>query len=86
MGRKPEDFVHPELKLGELLFTNASRQQFESMDWKTKRKGTVAYDGKGNKLHFKDWFPVFISSMELKEKKVSLQDVRRQWRASQGWA
>lgn len=67
------DFIHPELKDGEVFFTNSSLSDFQEMAFKTKRMGKVAFDGKGNQLNHEDWYPVFIKieELELSEKTLS---------------
>lgn len=82
MRIKAEDFIHPELRSNEIFFTNASEKQFEMMEWKSKRKGKIAYDGKGNQLHHDDWFPVFISAEELNMSNKNISETRRMWRDS----
>ena len=73
-----ESFTHPETKQGEVFFSNASSADFRHIEFQSKRIGTIAYDGKGNKQSSLDWFSIFISTGELKTK--SLQDLRREWR------
>ena len=68
---------HPELRKGEVFLTNASndlrlrdingyikkRSSWESVGWRTKRKGTVAYDILGGPINW--MFPVFVQRDEL---------------------
>ncbi|MEK9157820.1 MAG: hypothetical protein AAB638_01390 [Patescibacteria group bacterium] len=71
---------HPEKQPDEVFFTNATARQFRIMRWRTKRKGSVAYDGEGNKLAHKNWFPVFLSKSELDNVKADLVTERKTWR------
>lgn len=71
------EFIHPEKKEDEVFFTNASGRQFKWMRWVTKRKGVLAYDGEGNPLNQKNWFPVFIKKEELDQTKADLKTERK---------
>ncbi len=73
-------FIHPEIKTGEIFFTNATRDQFKSMKWVTKRLGAIAYNGNGEKLNIEKWYPVFLLKEELKLSKIDLGDARKQFR------
>ena len=75
------DWIHPELRKEEVFFTNTNIKRFEKMEYISKRCGKNAYDGEGNRLYQKDWFPVFIQGSDLEKDEMSLQDVRRKWRA-----
>lgn len=75
-----DEFIHPELHENEIFFANTDWDGFRKMRWQTKRKGVVAYDGKGNKLSHADWFPVFLDPDELEKGRVSLAIARQQWR------
>ena len=68
--------THPELKKGEVFLTNASDERmpaggrcrkwesdWESIGWRTKRRGVTAYDIYGKA--FKYAFPVFVQRSEL---------------------
>ena len=74
------NFKHPEIKSNELFFTNATKEQFESIDLSTKRRGVEAYDGNGIALEISDWFPVFIDSRELEEDGTDLYTIRKEFR------
>jgi len=50
------------------------------MRWKTKRKGSAAYDGEGNRQSYKNWFPVFLARSELENVKADLLTERKTWR------
>ncbi|MEK7082586.1 MAG: hypothetical protein AAB972_00320 [Patescibacteria group bacterium] len=56
---------HPELQDGEVFLTNASyrRSSWESIGWRTKRKGVIAYDIYGKQIN--GMFPVFVQKEEL---------------------
>jgi hypothetical protein len=75
-----KEFDHPELARGEVLLTNVSKSLIKYIPFYTKRKGRQAYDGIGNKLNIKDWFPIFVKIDELKEKNLDLAFVRKNWR------
>lgn len=77
---KGKEFNHPELLVGEVLFTNATTNHFDKMIWRTKRIGVTAYDGRGNKLIHENWFPVFLKKSELIQRGIILSEVRRSWR------
>ena len=74
------NFTHPEIKEGEILFTNSNQKGFDMMDWKSKRKGLVAFDGNGLLTNNDDWFPVFIKKDELERSGKLLEDIRREFR------
>lgn len=80
MNETPNQFNHPELQPGEVFFTNATARQFKMMRWKTKRKGSLAYDGEGNRQIYKNWFPVFLAQAELENVKADLVAERKTWR------
>jgi len=67
MFRKSFNKNHPEVKEGEVFLTNADIEGLCHIGWKSKRKGSVAYD-----IHNKpipsfghDFFPVFVQRSEL---------------------
>ena len=68
---------HPEVCPGEMFVSNMNSEQFSAFAWSSKRTGAIAFDGEGTQLSFPDWFPVFIRSVELSERGVSLMDLRR---------
>lgn len=68
--------IHPETQEGEVFLTNMNDRQFDMCDCISKRKGGIAYDGEGQKLYFKNWFPVFIQQRELAEQWVDLREFR----------
>ena len=74
------DFIHPEIQSGEIFFTNSSQVKFEKIQFSTKRRGKVAYDGRGNLTSNINWFPVFIQEEELKNKNLDLREIRRAFR------
>lgn len=76
------DFVHPEKQTTEVFLTNSDESHFGKIKFKSKRKGKVAYDGKGNKLNITDWFPVFIEEEELNAVEVDLKIVRKEFAKS----
>lgn len=73
-------FTHPELHESEVFFTNADLSQFNAMEFKSKRLGKVAYDGKGNIQHVENWFPVFLNNREVDASGFSLMELRRKQR------
>ncbi len=82
MNRTPND-AHPEQAREEEFFTNASAAEFAAMEWKTKRRGRVAYDGRGRIVRDqRDWFPVFIAKDELRREGGDIREARRRWRAA----
>ena len=52
------------------------------MEYRSKRIGTIAYDGKGNQLAHPNWFPVFLSRTEVEALGEPLQALRRNYRAT----
>ncbi len=70
---------HPELKEGEVFLTNTESDEYEfrfprfddfghgfaAIGWKTKRKGSVAYDIYGKPV--RGLIPVFVQREELKK-------------------
>ena len=73
-------FTHPEQKDAETFFMNVHQKDFDALTYKSKRMGTVAYDGNGKKLKHEDWFPVFLATTEVTETDKSISDLRRGWR------
>lgn len=71
---------HPELLQGEVFVSNCSREQYFNLNFKTKRIGRQALDGNGKILNSKNWFPVFIGSIELESLQVTLDDLRTELR------
>ena len=81
---------HPELREGEVFITNATdkrmhnplapgdrRSSWESVGWKTKRRGKVAYDTDGKAITEDRWsgmFPVFAQRSELEEAGIEFTD------------
>lgn len=69
------EFKHPELREGEYYWGNFTKEDYESVSWKTKRMGEVAYDIWGKVIpynnedrgRFKKYYPVFISLSERQE-------------------
>ena len=54
---------HPEILEGEVFLTNADEGAYAAISWKTKRRGTVAYDDKGMPIDDRT-FPVFKKASE----------------------
>lgn len=79
-NQSQREFIHPEIREGEVFFTASTLKDFKNMPWKTKRKGTASYDGDGNLLSVKDWFPVFIHTKELEDTGSNLIIIRRKFR------
>ena len=79
MDMKYDQFIHPEIRSGEVLFTNANSDNFETMPYLSKRKGEKAYDGEGNILIKDGWLPVFITEEEVKNSGKTLMELRREW-------
>lgn len=73
------DFVHPELKDGEVFFTNSNLREFEKMKFKTKRLGRLTFTGKGEQQFFQDWYPVFINYHDVEYSGLSLRELRRKY-------
>ncbi len=73
-------FIHPELRNGEVFFTNSDKASFGKMSWKTKRLGAQAYNGVGEKIQHEDWCPVFLQESEMRKLNESLAEVRREFR------
>ncbi len=71
------NFTHPELQKGEVFFTNADLSQFNALEFKSKRIGKVAYDGKGNIQENEDWFPVFLNNKEVQTSGFFLMELRK---------
>lgn len=69
---KKKDFnvAHPELKEGEVFIYTATKLGYQGIkkQWKTVRKGKIAYTTEGKKMS-KEYFPVFVNIKE-KEKKA----------------
>ncbi len=76
--------IHPEMEKGEIFFTNTNQKGFESMGFKTKRRGVTTYNANGQLFKREDWFPVFISREELNQSNPSLKIERRIFQESQG--
>ena len=53
---------HPELRKGEMFFTNVDTKGFRRMGWVTKRQGQIAYDVNGKVVQ--GHLPVFIQKSE----------------------
>ncbi len=73
-------FIHPEAEEGEIFLTNSNERLFNDMLWRTKRKGSVALDGNGLMTDDADWFPVFISKLELRNSGKDIGEIRRNLR------
>jgi hypothetical protein len=73
-------FEHPEANEGEIFLINSNEKVFNEMPWNTKRQGAVALDGNGLMTESIDWFPVFISRMELRNSGKDIKEVRRELR------
>lgn len=72
-------FNHPETNPGEMFFSNAHKGDFDKLKYISKRLGTTAYDGEGNRLDTDDWLPIFILKKEIKKTGQSLSELRRDW-------
>ena len=73
-------FRHPEVQDGEVLFSNMTAEEFEGLDWSSKRMGRIAYDGEGQRLRFDDWLPVFVDAAELQARGKGLRAERTRFR------
>lgn len=71
---------HPELAVGEVLFRNMTRAEFDDLPFATKRLGITAYDGEGRPCHPGDWRPVFVSFDEVVASGRTLSELRREQR------
>lgn len=57
---------HPELRPGEFLLGNYKCDPpFKAIDWKTKRKGAIAYSAQGRRIP--EFYPVFVQKWEIRE-------------------
>lgn len=61
---------HPETKLDEKFLTNANEKSFNSLGWRTKRRGQIAYFINGKPLSEilsdgTQYFPVFVQIQEI---------------------
>lgn len=68
---------HPEKKEGEVFLVNVlDDEQFLELEWKTKRRGNVAYDvyGKVIKLLGHRVYPVFIQLAEVEKNIIGLSN------------
>jgi hypothetical protein len=57
-------FRHPELREGEVLLGNTTREDFDRFDYESKRLGHIAYDTDGRVLEWQVTYPVFVSEAE----------------------
>lgn len=80
-------YTHPEAKHGEVVFSNVTPKEFDLLNFTSKRKGQIAYDGRGNKLKPQslEWFPVFIKIDEAASLGKTLTVLRREWREKMGY-
>jgi hypothetical protein len=65
---------HPELAPGERFIGNMPLSEFEQCEWKTKRRGIMAYDMYGVRT-LTSGAPVFVQLSELEEAGVTLEDI-----------
>lgn len=72
----PDEYAHPELRTGELFFRNMSSREYAELAMQSKRMGLIAYDGRGNRLSAVDWFPVFLSESEVRERQLTIKQLR----------
>ncbi len=70
-------WIHPETRNGETFFRNMPEAQFELLNFSSKRKGLVAYDGDGRSLGLPDWFPVFVRVRDLEGRNAERSVIRR---------
>lgn len=59
---------HPELREGEMFLTNCDKRVYQSISWRSKRKGMTAYTIHGEiiKSSYR-FFPVFVQKQEYDE-------------------
>tara|TARA_R110000850_G_scaffold277120_1_gene423040 strand:- start:20143 stop:20385 length:243 start_codon:yes stop_codon:yes gene_type:complete len=69
-------FKHPECLNGEVFLSNMSLENYQNLEFQTKRKGNIPYDGIGDELSYENWYPIFIEQQELDSLNRSLQEVR----------
>ncbi len=69
-------FNHPEIKSKEIFLTNESIDFYENLKFFSKRMGKNSYDGRGNRILFKNWKPIFINISELKNKNLNITQIR----------
>jgi len=65
---KQKDFWknHPEQLEGEVFFSNVDSNHFDTIEYRTKRAGKIAYECNGKKFgKYPETFPVFIQRLEL---------------------
>lgn len=70
-------FKHPECLKSEMFIKNVSVEEFNTLPYLTKRLGNKSYNGLGNELDSKNWFPFFIDEKEFRLQKLSLIEFRR---------
>lgn len=80
------EWIHPEILQGEVFVSNMDSARFSAFTWLSKRKGSLAYDGEGHLLTARDWFPVFVQESELRDRNLTLTELRRRLRAVQSRA
>jgi len=67
-GMSETQWVHPELRWGEVFLCNDSPEDFEHVGWTTKRLGEVAYRKDGTEVGpSSNLYPVFVQASELEE-------------------
>ena len=64
---------HPEIKEGEILLTNTTREKADLIGYQIKRIGNTAYDD-SNKI-IEGMVPVFVSIKEYKEKQEEVKNL-----------
>lgn len=59
--------IHPEQCRDEFFITNSTDNDYHDIGWKTKRKGTVAYDSKWYPISsINGLFPIFATKEEIR--------------------
>lgn len=62
------DAKHPELQDGEVFLTNTYIDDFDRIQWKTKRMGEQAYDKNGKPVPgYSGIYPVFVQKSEYEK-------------------
>lgn len=61
-------FVHPEVQAGEVWYSNAHIYDVPKFNFKSRRVGQVPYDIYGEVVNSEDFYPLFVSYQEVKER------------------
>lgn len=75
-----KEFSHPEMDKTEVFFTNGELSWFVNLQFESKRLGKISYDGNGNRLTIKNWYPIFLKKIELRRIDKTLTEIRKSFR------